>query len=277
VDARSSFLVFVLMIMIMTMSVECESSPSCIPQTGQEVCFGEEGNVPCAKTGQDGDTKAGMPWPENRFLDHEDGTITDGLTGLMWIKNDDFMKRETNWEEAFGAVEALNKIKAYGYNDWRLPNINELRSLINYSQTHNDEWFERQGLSGIRNGYYWSSTTLAGNPFAAWVIQMHGGWMRTYNKYDHCLTMAVRSDSCPSIVEPLSTGQKKTYIHNDDGDLQKGRQWAEDRFIAKGDCVTDTVTGLMWSKDANLARRKLDWQDALKFTIKAKNNMNSIP
>jgi len=38
-------------------------------------------------TGDDGDLQRGIPWPNPRFTDNEDGTVTDNLTGLIWLKD----------------------------------------------------------------------------------------------------------------------------------------------------------------------------------------------
>ena len=58
-----------------------------LPRTGQTTCWDNSGNqIPCAGTGQDGEIKAGEPWPEPRFTDNGDETMTDNLTGLMWTK-----------------------------------------------------------------------------------------------------------------------------------------------------------------------------------------------
>ena len=54
---------------------------------------------PCKGTGQDGEIQAGVPWPNPRFTDNEDGTVTDHLTGLIWLKNGNpFGTR--NWDQA---------------------------------------------------------------------------------------------------------------------------------------------------------------------------------
>ena len=59
-----------------------------LPKTGQTTCYDASGNViDCAETGQNGDIQAGVDWPEPRFEDNGDGTITDHLTGLVWLKN----------------------------------------------------------------------------------------------------------------------------------------------------------------------------------------------
>ena len=49
-----------------------------VPKTGQTISFG---------TGDDGDLQMGAKWPNPRFTDKEDGTITDNLTGLTWLKD----------------------------------------------------------------------------------------------------------------------------------------------------------------------------------------------
>ena len=61
---------------------------SLVPKTGQTECWDEDGNViDCEGTGQDGDLQKGRPWPNPRFTDNNDGTVTDTLTGLVWLKN----------------------------------------------------------------------------------------------------------------------------------------------------------------------------------------------
>src|SRR5262249_45523949 len=65
------------------------SKPSLVPQTGQKRCYTSDG-VPLsdgAGTGQDGDIQAGRKWTVDRFEVDEDGTVTDHLTGLVWLKN----------------------------------------------------------------------------------------------------------------------------------------------------------------------------------------------
>ena len=58
------------------------------PKTGQTLCYDSLGAVvPCAGTGQDGEIKAGVAWPSPRFTDNSNGTVTDNLTGLIWLKN----------------------------------------------------------------------------------------------------------------------------------------------------------------------------------------------
>lgn len=105
---------------------------------------------------------------KNNFVDNGDGTISDLATGLMWIKKDsDAMK----WEEALEWSENLDYA---GYTDWRLPNIKELQSIVDYSRSPDttnspaiDPIFdstEIENEAGEKDyGFYWSSTTHANN------------------------------------------------------------------------------------------------------------------
>ncbi len=62
--------------------------PAAVWRTGQTACYSSGGAlVPCAGTSQDGDIQAGATWPMPRFTDNSDGTVTDNLTGLTWLKN----------------------------------------------------------------------------------------------------------------------------------------------------------------------------------------------
>lgn len=66
----------------------------------------------------------------NTYSDNGDGTITDEATGLMWMQDD--RDEALNWEDALGYAE--NKEYA-GYSDWRLPDVKELQSIVDYSRS----------------------------------------------------------------------------------------------------------------------------------------------
>ena len=77
-----------------------------LPKTGQTTCR-EAGNIiDCAGTGQDGEIQAGVEWPFPRFTDNGDGTVTDNLTGLMWLKDAGCIVNVT-WQGALDAVAKL--------------------------------------------------------------------------------------------------------------------------------------------------------------------------
>ena len=109
-----------------------------VPKTGQTTCSISAGaTVPCAGTGQDGDFKKGVAWPNPRFTDNNNGTVTDNLTGLIWLKNANCFGLRT-WTLALIDANTL----AAGYcgatdgstaGQWRLPNVKELQSLIDFA------------------------------------------------------------------------------------------------------------------------------------------------
>jgi hypothetical protein len=58
------------------------------PQTGQTVCYNSGGTpIECPGTGQDGNFRAGVAWPEPRLTENGDQAVTDNLTGLIWAKD----------------------------------------------------------------------------------------------------------------------------------------------------------------------------------------------
>ncbi|MBF0345837.1 MAG: DUF1566 domain-containing protein [Nitrospirae bacterium] len=99
-----------------------------LPDTGQTGDY-------TATSGEDSDYTSNPP----SYIDNGNGTITDNVTGMMWQKSPD-----TNSDGIIGAADKLTyaKAKSYcqnltlaGYNDWRLPNIKQLYSLINFNGT----------------------------------------------------------------------------------------------------------------------------------------------
>ena len=70
---------------------------------------------------------------KNDFVDNADQTITDRATGLTWSKDDS--KKGLDWQEALAWAQAKNKERYLGHDDWRLPNIKELQSLVDYTRS----------------------------------------------------------------------------------------------------------------------------------------------
>jgi hypothetical protein len=145
-----------------------------VAKTGQTGCADPTGNrIPCAGTGQDGDLQKGVPWPNPRFTDHGDGTVTDNLTGLMWTK--DGNHGEKVWQ---AALEYCNGYSLGGYDDWRLPNVKELFSLIDFGEhapalpDNHPFVFDFGQFWG-----YWTSTTMWFTIFEdnAYVVEISTG------------------------------------------------------------------------------------------------------
>ena len=172
------------------------AAPADLPQTGQTTCTDATGAaIACANTGQDGDRKAGVAWPNPRFI--VDGTgncITDSLTGLMWVRNPDATTR--TWQQA---LDFANSLERCGSTDWRLPNVNELDSLVNIGTANQATFLNGQGFSGVQADSYWSSSIFTGpgggSAPLAWVVTMASGGLGPIPR------------SAGGFVLPVRTGQ----------------------------------------------------------------------
>jgi len=146
-----------------------------VPKTGQ--------TTPQA-TGDDGDLEMGVAWPSTRFLRHRTGVVTDMLTGLVWLENADCFGQK-NWATALSDANGL----ASGYcdltdgssaGDWRLPNVRELQSLIDYGQ-YGPALPDGHPFLGVQLSSYWSSSTHAYNT-SGWYVHLFYGYVSNANK-----------------------------------------------------------------------------------------------
>ena len=160
-----------------------------LPKTGQTTCYDESGNViDCAQTGQDGDSQAGVDWPEPRFEDNGDGTITDHLTGLVWLQNACCAAGGMDWNNVLDhcnnlASGSCGLTDGSSAGDWRLPNVIELQSLVNAEESNSAAWLISQGFTRVRSNYYLSATTYArGTGCLAWFVEIETGYVQTYRK-----------------------------------------------------------------------------------------------
>ena len=160
-----------------------DSGPGIIslPKTGQTVL---------QSGGDDGDLEMGTAWPSPRFTDNTDQTVTDNLTGLMWLQDANTpdvgdiscFGGPLGWQAALNYVACLNSFDAgsgyLGFNDWRLPNRKEIRSLVDYSANAAGNTVALPvgfPFNNVVNDYYWSSTTYAYQPTKAWAVSMNDG------------------------------------------------------------------------------------------------------
>ena len=151
-----------------------------LPKTGQAICYDTAGNVvECAGTGQDGEKQTGVAWPVPRLVDNTNGTVTDNLTGLVWLKDANCFELMT-WNDALAAANQLQNGQC-GLSDssaagqWRLPNIGELQSLMDISSTSSTTASLPAGhpFTDIEASY-WSSTTHARYKGSAWLNMYEG-------------------------------------------------------------------------------------------------------
>jgi hypothetical protein len=179
------------------------AAPAALPKTGQITSHGT-GAV------DDGALQRGAAWPNPRFtVTYCDGTgpcadqgadcdgnattdaVTDNLTGLMWTRTTDF--NEIDWQQALDYAGGLTLC---GFNDWRLPNVNELESLVNVEQIDLVAWLNAQGFGNVAGGIYWSSTANVVDPSLKWTLMLRGGIEGTeyaFPRFNTELTWPVRS------------------------------------------------------------------------------------
>lgn len=162
-----------ILVLLLASSAQAEAGTIRLPRTGQNTCYDATGVIiDCANTGQDGDTQAGAPWPSPRFTDNGNGTATDNLTGLIWLKDANCTDSAggisrtgglLNWPSALAWCNnlahgtcGLSDNSAAG--DWRLPNINELKSLVDHSR-HDPDLPAGHPFRNALSVWYWSSTS----------------------------------------------------------------------------------------------------------------------
>ena len=179
------------------------SGPAPVPATGQTVHY----LTTTTALVQDGDLQQGVPLPSTRFQVNGDGTAADELTGLVWLQDANCIM--TNypsfdnggvpatsgrviWERALDFIDGMNNslypLCDGGHHDWRLPNKNELRSLINYESNSSNYFASLVAVYGFSNiqdsaNRYWSSTSSAFEPLAAaWTLYVGSNEIGTSGK-----------------------------------------------------------------------------------------------
>jgi hypothetical protein len=249
-------------------------SMASLPRTGQATSYAG---------GDDSAKQMGVAWPGTRFTDNLDGTITDHLSGLLWLKNAGCFT-PTDWSAALTAASQLAS-GACGLTDgstagqWRMPNVNELESLVDVSQSNPALSAAHPFTNVDLSRAYWSSTTYMAGPANAMAIRFTDGrWINGIDAGDAQFSntkatsanslWAVRSGSAAGAIRVLATG----VYHGIGGDqsndagtdarLQIGVPLTSPRFIDNGDgTLHDTVTGLTWLKQADCIAQT--WPGAL--------------
>ncbi|HEY8100601.1 MAG TPA: DUF1566 domain-containing protein [Burkholderiaceae bacterium] len=243
-----------------------------LPRTGQTTSYA---------SGDDFASLKGVTWPGTRFTDNANGTVTDHLTGLIWLKNAGCYGAEV-WSAALTHANQLAN-GACGLTDgstagqWRMPNANELESLIDVSQANPSVTSGHPFINISLTSAYWSSTTYTAATSNAMSIRFTDGrWINGIDPNDGSFNnakttsnnslWAVKSGGAGAI-QVLATGVYAgqgggSFGIGDDASLKNGAPLTSPRFVDNGDgTLSDTVTGLTWLKKADCINQS--WSSAL--------------
>ncbi len=142
-----------------------------------------------------------------RFVNNGDGTVTDRLTGLLWLQMANCFS-STTWVQALGdaatlASGACGLTDGSVAGDWRLPSVNELQSLVDYEYSYpalsnalgTGQYSPDDPFQWVHYSYarlYWSSTSDAHYPSSAWAVGFFDGALHSNAKPYTCFVWPVR-------------------------------------------------------------------------------------
>lgn len=227
-----------------------------VVDTNQFECYGLNASITCGSDfiGQDAQYDGYQP----RYQDNGDGTITDQISGLMW-QADPGDKMSFN-EAAAGA----DSFELAGYDDWRLPTVKELYSLISFSgeDPSGETGDDTSGLTPFIDTQYFSfeyGDTSSGQRIidSQWVTSSI--YESTVMGGEECyfgVNFADGRIKCyPTKNSP--SGYFVIYVRN-------SGSYGENNFADNGDStITDNATGLVWQQ--NDSGEGMVWGDALAY------------
>lgn len=194
---------------------------------------------------------------EASYIDNNDGTITDEVTGLLWQKN---MGEKVTFTDAFTVADSMI---LGGYNDWRVPSIKELYSLIKFSgqvsgqqaikffidtayfdhPLGNTDLGEREIDAQTWSSTIYVSQTMNGDE-TVFGVNFVDGRIKGYPQFN-----PTNKDELQSMYFRMVRGNtnygKNNFEDNEDG------------------TITDKATGLMWQKSDDGTMR--NWQESLAY------------
>jgi len=242
-----------------------------IVDTGQIICYDNMNEISAPDEGepfygQDAQVDGNQP----SYIDNGDGTITDTVTGLMWQK--DPGDKMTYGE----AVAGADSFELAGYDDWRLPTIKELYSLIQFSGTDPSgpqasgaipfidtdyfifEYGDESAGERMIDSQFISSTkyvsTTMNNDETVFGVNFADGRIKGYP------IGPMKNQSEGKLFYVL-------YVRGNTG-------YGENDFSDNGDgTITDNATSLMWSQSDSGAG--MTWEEALAW-VQEKNDENYL-
>ena len=256
-------------LVVITMQISALSAQLSYPTVGTNVttCYDASAPITCPTDPSEaffGQFQGATP----SYHDNGDGTITDLNTGLIWLKE---RGTKTTWDSAF--IKAENCTTG-GYNDWRVPSIKELYSLIDFNGRSGPS--ASQCIAYLDTNYFqmaygdltageriidaqdWSSTQYTGltmmGDTTIFGVNFVDGRIKGYPKY----------------TPPTFTKGQKMFVRFVRGNVNYGIN----HFVDNDDnTITDSATGLMWMKDDS--QLAMNWEAALAWA-QEKNSINYL-
>ena len=123
-----------------------------------------------------------------RFVDNRDGTMTDKGLGLTWQLGDSGkdLGKDLNWADAKAYAQGL---RLGGHSDWRLPTIEELRSLVDKRRS---DGRQIAAVFGDYSQWCWSATANSGSRSVAWFVNFYDGNSSSFGFTTACRARCVR-------------------------------------------------------------------------------------
>lgn len=233
------------------------------------------GQVVSYQSGDDASLHAGVAWPATRFADNSDGSVTDALTGLVWLKNAGCLA-SSDWTTAMAEAQQLAS-GACGLSDgskagqWRVPNVWEMESIIDESASA-PALTAGNPFVNVARGGYWTSTSIFSNPTSApyaWAIDLTSGQyiddeVNNLNLKTNVLAVWAVKGTSSGAVTLQATGYYIPYTPGDDGTTAAGVALPTTRMIDNGNgTVTDSVTGLVWLRQASCTQLQGTWSASI--------------
>lgn len=160
------------------------------------LCFGIATNAPA----QQCKSNSGNPpsIPAVRFIENGDGTVTDSKTGLMWAKCAEGLSgsgcaigggaASYSWQDALTLAEGKSLA---GHNDWRLPDIEELRSIV--EEQCKKPAIDLAVFPNTPSSEFWSASRVSDISNFAWAVVFFNGDACNYDSYYLMHVRLVRS------------------------------------------------------------------------------------
>ena len=225
-----------------------------IVDTGQTACFDDISAIPCPEAseiffGQDAQYAGNQP----AYQDNGDGTVTDLNTDLMWIQ--DPGDKVTYYD----GIQYSENFEFSGYDDWRVPTIKELYSLMDFSGVDDADAGSDPFIDSSVFVFEYGDTSVGERAIdSQWITNTIN--VDTVMNNQECFFGVNFADGRIKCYPTGSSNHSKGYFMR----LVRGDAYGENELVDNGDgTVLDMATGLMWQQ--NDSGEGMDWLDALNY------------